>query len=139
MIVKTKFFGDIEIDNNLIIKFENGIPGFDTLKEYAIIDVEDRNYKCIQSLDSLETCLLVISPWDYFEKYEIDLLDEDVDELDIKDQSEALVFSILTAREGKITTNLVAPIVINIRTRKAKQIILTNSKYSIREEIKCLY
>lgn len=139
MIVKTKFFGDIEIDSNLIINFENGIPGFDDLKEYTIIDVEDRNYKCIQNIEKQEICLLVISPWDYFEKYEINLLDEDVKDLDIKDQSEALVFSILTAREGKITTNLIAPIVINIRTRKAKQIILTNSKYSIREEIKCLY
>ncbi len=139
MIVKTKFFGDIEIDSSLIINFENGIPGFDDLKEYTIIDVEDRNYKCIQNIEKQEICLLVISPWDYFEKYEINLLDEDVKDLDIKDQSEALVFSILTAREGKITTNLIAPIVINIRTRKAKQIILTNSKYSIREEIKCLY
>lgn len=139
MIVKTKFFGDIEIDSNLIINFENGIPGFDDLKEYTIIDIEDRNYKCIQNIEKQEICLLVISPWDYFEKYEINLLDEDVKDLDIKDQSEALVFSILTAREGKITTNLIAPIVINIRTRKAKQIILTNSKYSIREEIKCLY
>lgn len=139
MKISTKFFEEVEIDENLIINFENGIPGFEDLKEYVVLDIEDRNFKCLQSVKEKDICLLIISPWDYFKDYEINLSNNETNELEIKDEKEVMVYNIITVREGKITVNLVAPIVINILNNKAKQIVLSNSKYSIREGIECLY
>lgn len=139
MKIDTKFFGEVEIDNKLIMNFQSGIPGFDDLKEYVLLNVEDRNFRCLQSINEKEMCLLVISPWDYFKEYEINLSDNETSELQISNEKDVLVFNILTVREGNITANLVAPIVINLLNNKAKQIVLSDSKYSIREGIECLY
>lgn len=139
MKIETKYFGEIEVDENLLIKFEEGIPGFEYLKEFALIDIENKSYKCIQSIKEKNICLLAIYPWDYFKDYEIKLSDSEIEYLEIEDEKQVLVFNVITAREKNITANLVAPIVINIKNKKAKQIILPNTKYSLREVIKCLY
>ncbi|MEF9934243.1 MAG: flagellar assembly protein FliW [Clostridium sp.] len=139
MIIKTKFFGEVEIEDNLLLKFKEGIPGFDSYKEYAIIDVEDKKFKCLQSLDKEELCLILVSPWDYFEDYEIDLDDIDVKRLGIETQNDVLVLNIVTVRENIISANLLAPIIVNIKNRESAQIVMNTNKYSIREKIECLY
>ncbi|KMT21689.1 flagellar assembly protein FliW [Clostridium cylindrosporum] len=139
MNISTKFFGEIEIDKNSILSFESGIPGFEEYKQYAIIDVEDRKFKCLQSIDEKDVCLIIISPWDYFESYEFNISDSEVNELGIIESNQALVFNIVTVRENNVTANLIAPIVINILNNKARQIVLCNSNYSVREGIECLF
>jgi flagellar assembly factor FliW len=139
MIINTKFLGDIEITSEQIIKFENGIPGFEDLTEFAVLDfIENNSIKCLQSIKEKDICLIMINPWDYFHDYEIELNDEEKQELDLKTHTDVIVYNILSVREDMITTNLVAPIIINVRNNKGKQIILSNTKYSIRQEILCL-
>ncbi len=133
MKIDTKFFGEIVIDESSIIKFQGGIPGFEALEGYTLLDLEGKKFRCLQSIDDKEICFLVINPWDYFKEYEISLSDSETNELEIKDQKQVLVFNILTVHGSNITTNLSAPIIINVLNNKGKQIVLTNSKYSIRE------
>lgn len=139
MNIETKFFGEIEIDNNLIIRFESGIPGFEKYKDYIILDVEEKKFKCLQSTNKADLCFILISPWDYFEEYEISLSDDEIQQLNINNSNEVSIFNIVTVGKDNITTNLIAPIVINVFNRQAKQIVLTNSKYKVKEVIKCLY
>lgn len=138
MNIETKFYGNIEVEENRVLNFKNGIPGFEQLKKFAVIDVEDSEYlKCLQSLEKIEVCLMMISPWEYFKEYEIELSDEDIEELIIKNENDVLVYNIVTVRESGITANLAAPIIINVINNNAKQIILSNPNYSIRQEIPC--
>ncbi|TDT50621.1 flagellar assembly protein FliW [Fonticella tunisiensis] len=139
MKIGTRFFGEIEIDEKEIIKFKYGIPGFEHLKEFVILNLEDNpNLKCLQSVEEKSICLMMISPWTYFKDYEIKLSDNEVEELEIEKERDVLIYNIITVRGDKITANLLAPIVINIINNKGKQIILSDSKYSIRQEIPCL-
>lgn len=139
MIIDTKFFGEIDIDENKIIYFKEGIPGFEDFKKYILLDIDDASsLKCLQSIDYKDICLVVTNPFEYFKDYEIELSDNEINELELKDANDTAVFNVLTIRENKITVNLVAPIVINVLNMKGKQIILTNTNYNLRQEIKCL-
>ncbi|CDF58031.1 flagellar assembly protein FliW [Thermobrachium celere] len=139
MQISTKFFGDIIIQEENIIYFNEGIPGLDEYKRFVILDIEDTNLKCLQSIDEREIAFLIINPWDYFKDYEIELTDEEVNYLGIKDYKDVIVYNVVTVRKDKITVNLLAPIVININNMNAKQIILNEKKYNIRQEIPCLF
>gem|GEM_PF-5142896 len=47
------------------------------------------------------------------------------------------IFNVLNIKDDKITANMVAPIVVNVINNLGMQIILQDSNYSIRQEIKC--
>lgn len=137
MRIKTKFFGEIEINEEKIISFPDGIPGFEEYKKFIILDPEDCRYKCLQSVDESYVCLLLINPFDYFKDYEIDIGDEDVAALGIQSVEDVQVYTVVAFHDEKVTTNLIAPIVINVKEFKGKQIVFSGTEYSIRQEIKC--
>lgn len=140
MLVNTKFFGEIEIDEKSILNFEEGIPGLEDNHRFVMLDVDSKtSIKCLQSIDNSTLCLIITSPWDYFHDYEIELYDDDIEKLGIKSENDVVVYNVLTVHDEKMTVNLVAPIVINIDNNKAKQIVFSNLKYNIRQEIPCLY
>ncbi|MBM7591504.1 flagellar assembly factor FliW [Brevibacillus fulvus] len=54
----------------------------------------------------------------------------------MKEDTALVVLNIVTIRpEGQVTVNLKAPIVINLENRMAKQIILNDDKYTIRQPL----
>ena len=139
MKIQTKFFGEIDIEENKILNFKHGIPGFENQKEFVILDIEGNEYlKCLQSTEDKDINFLITSPWNYYTDYEIELSKQEIEELDITDEKDTMIYNVVTVRDNKITTNLVAPIIINVINNRAKQIILSNTKYNIRQEIPCL-
>lgn len=139
MRIQTKFFGEVEIDESQIVTFQHGIPGFDELKKYILLDTEELpKIKCLQSIEEVSVCLMLISPWDYFSDYSVELSDEDSYELNVSEEYSIAVYNVVNIRQRKITANLIAPIVLNVINNNAKQIILSDNKYSLRQEIICL-
>lgn len=139
MNISTKFFGNIDIKDEEVIKFPNGVPGFDKLTKFVILSIEDnKNIKCLQSIEDVDICLLIVSPWEHFKDYSIDLSEDEINELSLESQEEAMVYNVITVREDKITINLAAPLIINVIKGVAKQIILSNTNYKVRQEIPCL-
>lgn len=88
-------------------------------------------------MDESYVCLLLINPFDYFKDYEIDIGDEDVVALGIQSVEDVQVYTVVAFHDEKVTTNLIAPIVINVKEFKGKQIVFSGTEYSIRQEIKC--
>lgn len=121
------------------IIFEKGIPGFEEYKYFRISDIEgNKNLKMITSKDDLNIGFVCISPFEVKKDYEINLSDEIINELNIGKPEEVLVLNIITL--GKTlessTVNLKAPIIINIKNNKGKQLILQDDKYKIKEPLK---
>lgn len=139
MQVETTRFGPIEINEDLIIQFPRGIPGFENLRRFIVIPVEGaENLHWLQAVDAPTVALLVIDPFRYFKGYSCDIPENDIEELDIKEQKEILLLTTVTiprANPAEATANLVAPIVINTKINRAKQIILNNSPYTTRHRI----
>lgn len=120
------------------ILFEKGIPGFEDYKYFNVNIVKDNEkFYSIVSKEDDNIGFISISPFEIKKEYEIDLDDEFVKELDIKSEKDVLVLCLITL--GKTlkdsTANLKAPIIINIKNNRGKQLILQDDKYKIKEPL----
>ena len=134
----TKYYGVKEYNESEVITFPKGIPGFENLTKFAIFPVEGNEvFSVMHSVEDLEVGLIVVSPFYAMREYEFKLEDENINELKIQKESDILVVNtVCLDREMKrLTTNLKAPIVININSKTGKQLILDNAKYLIKYPI----
>lgn len=139
MKISTLNLGEITIDKANIINFENGPLAFEEYKEFAIIDVEEESFpfKFLQAVEKESVGFIIVDPFSFKKDYNFNLEDEVLEELEIEEVSDVLVFTILVIPKEveNITANLMAPIIINHRTKKGKQIILENTDYSTKYNI----
>lgn len=128
MLVKTRRFGEINIDDKEIISFPTGILAFEENKRFIIIPVENNPFfNWLQSIDEPDLSFLLIDPFSIQPGFYVDIDENLKDELDIKQQEDVLAHTIVTVpKEGfkKATTNLLAPVIINLKKKKAKQVVL---------------
>ncbi len=143
MLVKTKHFGDVELDESKVIIFEEGIMGLEGLTKYALIfDEEEGKEPTIYWLQSLEDptiALPVVSPFiikaDYNPLVQQQLL-EPLGEISEDGAGLFVLLTLTIPKEVKnITANLKAPFVINSDTKKGCQIIAENEDYDIKFRI----
>lgn len=138
MIVKTKHFGEIDLAEEKVLTFDNGIMGFEDCKRYTILYNNESGERPViswlQSLDEQELALPVIHPMFAKEDYNPIVEDEllaGIGELTGENQ---VIFVTLTVPKDltKMTANLKAPIVINADTRKGCQIVVENADYVVK-------
>ena len=138
MLVKTKHFGEIDLDESKIIYFENGILGFEDFKKYTLLfdseEGERPEISWLQSLEEPALALPVISPFLVRKDYNPEVDDELLKQLgDLNDDNIIVLISITVPSDiTKITANLKAPFIINSDSRKGVQIIAENSDYEVK-------
>lgn len=135
MKIQTAHFGEVEIDENNILIFEKGLPGLEHDISYALLSNEDSRPVCwLQSLGHKEISLPVMDPFAICRDYSFDISTDDVNELGIEQVKDVYVLSILVIPQNvnAMTINLSAPIIINVKNKKGRQIILDDRKYRVR-------
>ncbi|UOQ48305.1 flagellar assembly protein FliW [Gracilibacillus caseinilyticus] len=138
MKIATKYFGETEINDNEIIHFPNGLPGFVDEKEFVLLSFEENGlFQVLQSSKGENPAFVVVNPFLFIKDYEFKLDDTVLEQLEIKDQNDVFVITIVTVKDSlsSSTANLHAPVVINQREKLGKQYITKQSKYSTREQI----
>lgn len=142
MLVKTRFFGEVDIEDEKILTFDNGIMGFEDMKRWTLIyDIEKGSEGPIswfQSLDMAELALPVINPYTVTAVYEPVVEDELLKPLgEFKDEELVTLLTITIPSEdpSKTTANFRAPILINPVNRKGTQVIVNNEDYPIKFSI----
>ena len=134
----SKVHGEMQYEENNIITFNKGIPGFNELKKFILLDLQEYEpFKLLQSLENNEISLIVASPYEFFNEYEIKLGEETIKNLKIDSPEQATILTTVTLNSDvkKITTNLQGPIVINTSNNFGEQIILDNSKYKVKSPL----
>lgn len=128
-------FGEIDIDENRIFKFVLPIIGFDTLKKFVILEPgKETLFKWLQSVDDPALAFPIISVSTLNIDYSIDLPDNVVDKLEVTSAESLLVMNITSIPQDDpkgTTINLLAPLIFNVDTQKAGQIVLSGSGYDI--------
>ena len=129
--------GKITYDEDEIINFEKSIPGFNDIKRFILKEIEGSSFKLLQSIDDVTVGFVVISPFQVEEDYEINLSEEVIKTLEIKEATDVLLYSLVTlnSKVEKITVNLKAPVVINVNNKKAEQFIIDKEKYKIKHPL----
>ncbi|MCW6110476.1 flagellar assembly protein FliW [Clostridium sporogenes] len=135
MNLNTKYHGCIEYEEKDVIYFEKGIPGFEGLKKFIVFPVEDNEvFSVFHSIEKEDMGIIVTSPFNIEKDYEIQLEEEQIKNLKLQDEEDTLVLNTVTLNSDidKITANLRAPIIINIKEKIGEQIIINSDKYSIK-------
>lgn len=138
MDIETRNFGVVSYNEEDILHFEEGIPGFEGLKSFILLSVEEFTpFKWLQSLDDKDIAFVIVDPKAIVKDYKVELDVETVKSLDIKDLNHILVFAIVVIPDEieKMTANLKAPIIINAENNKGMQILLDNDDYMIKHPI----
>ncbi|MCD5325909.1 MULTISPECIES: flagellar assembly protein FliW [Pontibacillus] len=138
MNINTKYFGEVEVKEEEVVIFPNGLPGFEEELEFVILPIDEGGiYHSMQSVHKEEVSLVIANPYLFFKNYEFELDDQTLDTLHIERPEDVAVFSVLTLREpfSDTTANLQAPIIVNKSNQKGKQLILTNTPYMTRHLI----
>jgi len=138
MQIETVRFGLVDVDDKKIILFENGIPGLEEYRKYALLQFEE-SYPIIwlQSIEDGAICLPVLDTFAVLAGYVFDIDEQDVRELKLNGPEELHVVSVLVIPDDiqRMTVNLASPIIINTASGNAKQIMLNGSDYNVRAPI----
>ncbi len=139
MKIKTRQFGEIDIDEHKIINMPVGIPGFRDNKRYVILQKEETvPFFLFQCVDNPDLSFVVLDPIMIFPEYTIEKSDlKNAVTWDL-DKDEISCFVIVTIPHGnpeKMTANLLAPLVINNKRKEGLQLVLQNSTYSHKHQL----
>lgn len=130
MLIQTKFIGQVSIEEQEIINFVNGLPGFETIKKFVVLPLEKNSpFAVLQSVEEPEIGFVIVLPFTFKSDYAFDLTEEDKEELSIESSDDLLTYAIVTLKEpfASSTLNLQAPILINHKQKLAKQLVLQDS------------
>ena len=142
MIIKTDRFGEINIDETLVIHFPDGLLGFPEQKKYIILEHKPQSPFCwLQSTTSPELAFVMTNPLLFKTDY-LDSLPPDEKKRLLGEEEkgkETIIFTLVTIPAGKAesaTTNLLGPLSIDPQSRIGRQVILADSGYNHRHPLK---
>jgi len=122
--IKSRHFGELEFDEGIVYHFADGLPGFEELRNFIIIDDKDTEpFRWLLSIDDpavgfalLEAKLVAPELYGEFPPAETS-------------SSVVFVIAILGRDPERLTANLRAPVLISQETRSGKQVVLNSDKY----------
>jgi len=136
MQLNTKHFGVIEIDEKEIIYFPSGIPGFENVKKYTLLGMqeEEGTFFWLQGVDDPELAFVVTDPFSVNDSYFVEADDDEIKEIDAKTPDRILTLAIVTVPEDitRMSVNLKAPLLINMDNNKGMQVIMKNETFPVR-------
>ncbi|MGE5594362.1 MAG: flagellar assembly protein FliW [Betaproteobacteria bacterium] len=118
------------------IVFEDGILGFEDVREYELLEPEERGPFRWLRATSERLAFIVVDPLLFWPDYDPDIADACPD-LSGADRNELFLYVIVTVPDNPLlaTANLFAPLVVNGRTGKGRQVPLRGSGFPLAAHI----
>ncbi len=136
MILQTSRFGQIEVDDQRLIHFPAGIVGFPDNRDFALVQTsEDSGFYWLQSVDRAELAFVVCDPRLFVSDYRVPIKQEELSQIGLSDPGGAQVFVIVNKVDDQLTGNMQGPLVVNVETRVAKQLVLSDKRYTTRHTL----
>jgi flagellar assembly factor FliW len=138
MLIQTLNFGDLDLPEDQVILFKEGVPGFPQIHRFVMLDFEDlKPFQYFQALDDPPIALLVVNPFSVDPTYAFQLSKSDMEDIQTSDTNETAVYAVATIPDDpeQATINLMAPIVVNVKKKCAKQVILHDGIYSVKHPL----
>ena len=137
MKVDTSRFGQLDISEDKIVHFPEGLYGFEKETEFTLLPFNpnvESPMEWMQSLKSSHLAFVITDPYLYLLDYKLKLSEEDKKRVKLEGQELFLTRTIVTIPENylEMTANLIAPLVINKDKGVAKQFVLTSMDYDTR-------
>lgn len=136
MMIKTSRFGQLEVDQDRLITFEEGILGFPEQHQYALIQTgEGSGFYWLQAVYTEDLAFVVCDPRLFVMDYQVPVKLEDLQTIALEETGDAQVFVIVNKIGDLLTGNFQGPLVVNVKNRKARQLVLSDKRYSTRHPL----
>jgi flagellar assembly factor FliW len=143
MLYKTHYFGPLEYEEESVLEFPDGIPAFEQEKRFlALRQPINHPLVFLQSLSNPNLCFVTLPVQAAYPRYRLRIAPEDLTALGLAPNRQpaigrdVLCLTIVSVEENAApTANLLAPIIVNLKTQCARQVIQSESNYSYRQPL----
>lgn len=131
--------GILSAASKTVLHFPQGLYGFEKHTDFILSESEYKPFMWLQSVSEESLSFLTVDPFLFFSDYELDVDDESIKDIGVKDASDVLVISIVTLsskdKHTHITANLQGPLIINKNNKKGMQIVLPDPRWSTKHDL----
>src|ERR1700722_10312858 len=136
MEIQTSRFGVLDVDEQRVLHFPNGLLGFPSHNRFALIQTgSEKTFFWLQCADEPNLAFVVADPTIFFKDYDVPIRPETMQELEMADVSFAQVLVICNKVDQWLTGNLMGPLVINAANCHGQQVVLTEKKWTARQPL----
>ena len=135
MLVQSTRFGELDVAEEQIMDFPEGLLGFPDEKRFALMEYKPESpFYILQSMADPDLTFLMINPFAFFNDYDFNMDDALMAEIGLTADNPPTVFNIATVRDKleNMTVNLAGPVLVNVRDRKAAQWVIEKTQFPTR-------
>lgn len=136
MEVRTTRFGVIDIAEDRVITFPQGILGFPGLSRYCLLQPgDDACFFWLQSTEDPNLAFVVTDPTFFEKDYSVPIRQEQMESLSLGRLEDAQVFIIVNKIDDQLTGNFQGPLIVNTVTKVAEQMVLAEKRWTTRHAL----
>jgi flagellar assembly factor FliW len=136
--VETKYFGVLPYTDESLFDFPQGLPAFEDQKGFVLIQSPEKApLVFLQSVARASLCFVALPVQLVDKNHQLAIAPEDLEDLALETRrqpvvgGEVMVLALVSLHgEFLATANLMAPIVLNVKTRRGLQAIRRDTRYS---------
>ncbi len=137
--ISTRDLGRRQVDEEAVITFPTGLPGFEDYYRFVLLKYPfPTPFFCLQCVDRPDVAFVVTDPVNLVADFKLTPRNSGLKEWAREDPKDIRVLAILTIPPGRprdMTANLMAPLILNLRTRQGHQVVLDKPEYSVRHQV----
>lgn len=125
MQIETARFGVVEVEEDKLINFPWGIPGFEDLKRYIVLEYKEGPFQWLQAVDDSSVAFLLYPPDILGVTYNV--TEEAKKTVEIQNEDDLLVMNMVSFKEGKdvIRFHMRSPLLFNTDARLGCQWVMS--------------
>lgn len=133
----TRHFGEITVDENKKIIFKEGLPGFESLREFIIIEEEENVFCYLQSVEDGQIAFAIIDPTLITTEYNPIVHERYFEKLGGGEDGIFAIYVIanIGTTIESTTVNLQAPLIIHTENRLGVQAISDDNRYVTKHQM----
>ncbi len=135
---ETTRFGRLKVGKDKIINFPEGLIGFPEAKRFILMDYKDTFLKWLQAVDNQDIAFIVVPPAEFFPEFSTKFDKPIRNLLEVENEDDLIVLTILRVEGESVTANLQGPLVINSINKKGVQVLNDDPNISCKTPLKSL-
>jgi flagellar assembly factor FliW len=133
--VRSDLLGELRIRSTDSLVFPAGMLGFPECRRFALLRGERNGLFWLQSMEYSTLTFLLVDPFTVDAGYSFDLQPSQIMDLGAASAPDIGLLAVITlpmSAEDQPTVNLQGPLVINFKSRRAKQLVSADEQYGVR-------
>jgi flagellar assembly factor FliW len=124
---QTSRFGSLQVENDKIIHFPNGLLGFPEVKRYVLMDYKDTPLKWFQAVDEPDVAFIVAEPGIVLPGFNVELDAVTKQTLQLEKDEDLVVLVVLRVEDDRVIANLKGPLMINSKLMLGVQAVVNKN------------